>query len=149
MNINVYMISIAFVLLGTGLPAATRAQTPLPKAPPDLTIKWLDTLAVSPASATAGTRFTGTVKLARRAVGDLRVSLGLDGAKAVEGAGFVLDGVIVPQFLVVPNGRDQAAFTITSSGSATWTGSRAFTVRAYYASEKLSAGFTVIRLANR
>ncbi len=150
MSIHRRAISTAIALLGVTLSIAVPAQTPLPKSAPNLTIRWLSSMAVSPASATAGTKFTGTVKLARRAASDLRVDLSLTGGTAIEGVGFALDGVIVPQFVTVPAGRDQATFTITTSGTAgTWIGSKMFTAKASYSSERLSAGFTVIRLANR
>jgi len=148
MSSNARFVSIAFVLGMSLLPAA-QAQTPVPKVPSNLTIRWLNTLSISPTSAAAGSKFTGTVKLARAAVGDMRVDLGLDGAKPVEGAGFVLDGVIVPQSVTVPAGKDQATFTITTSSSVTWIGSKTFTARAYYGSESLSASFTVTRLVTR
>ena len=58
------------------------------------------------------------MKPARRAASDLRVDLSLAGGTAIEGVGFALDGVIVPQFVSVPAGRVKATFTITTSGTA-------------------------------
>ena len=91
------LISIIVVLLGMSLVTVTQAQTPIQKAPQDLTLMWLYSLAVSPASRAAGTRFTGTVKLMRAAIADTKVDLGLAGSKAVEGAGFLLDGSLGPR----------------------------------------------------
>ena len=149
MNIHASSISTAFIAICMTLSTAASAQTPVPKSPPNLTIRWLSGMTVSPAIATAGTRFTGTVKLARPAVGDMRLGLGLVGGTAVEGAGFVLDGVIVPQFVTVPAGKAQATFGITTSGAANWVGSKKFTATAAYSSEHLSASFTVNRIASR
>lgn len=141
----VRLISIVLVLLGMSLPTVTQAQTPIPTSPPKLELKWLYSLAVSPATASAGTKFTGTVKLMRAAFSDMKVGLGLVGAQAVEGAGFVLDGVIMPVSVTVPKGSAQATFTVTSSSSVTWTGSKTFTAEAYLGSEKKTTSFTVTR----
>jgi len=59
MNIQRREISTALVLLGATLSIAVPAQTPLPKSSPKLTILWLSSMAVSPASATAGTNSPG------------------------------------------------------------------------------------------
>ncbi|MDP1690663.1 MAG: hypothetical protein Q8L49_01640 [Burkholderiaceae bacterium] len=150
MNIHARSISTVLFALCMTLSTAASAQTPVQKRPPNLTIRWLSSMTVSPAVANAGTKLIGTVKLERPAVSNLRVDLGLIGATAVEGAGFVLDGVIVPQSVTVPAGRDQATFTIMTSGTAsTRIGSKKFTATASYSSESLSADFTVNRIAYR
>lgn len=148
MNRNARLFSIALLLLGASLQPAAQAQTPVTKLPPNLTIRWLNTLTVSPSSAVAGTKFTGTVKLARPAASDMQVGLGLDGAQAIEGIGFVLNGVVVPPFVKVLAGQDQANFTVTT-GPLTKIRSKTFTARAYYGSESLAASFTVNWLATR
>ncbi|MBP5991126.1 MAG: hypothetical protein KA766_14065 [Piscinibacter sp.] len=149
MNRNSRLLSIAFLLLGASLHPAAQAQTPVTKLPQGLTVKWLNTLTISPSSAVAGTKFTGTVKLARPAASDMQVSLGLDGAQATEGIGFVLNGVVMPPFVKVLAGQDRAAFTVTTSGSVAKIRSKTFTARAYYGSESLAASFTVNWLATR
>jgi hypothetical protein len=149
MTIHARSVSAVFFALGMTLAAAVSAQTPVQRSPSNLTIRWLGSMTVSPAVATAGTKFAGTVKLARPAVSDMRLGLGLVGGTAVEGAGFVLDGVIVPQYVTVPAGKDQATFGITTSGAAGWIGSKTFTATASYSSERLSASFTVNRLIQR
>lgn len=149
MYIHARSISAVFFALGMTLAAAVSAQTPVQRSPSNLTIRWLGSMTVSPAVATAGTKLAGTVKLMRPAVSDMRLGLGLVGGTAVEGAGFVLDGVIVPQYVTVPAGKDRATFGITTSGAATWVGTKKFTATAAYSSEHLSADFSVNRIASR
>ncbi len=146
------LLRIALVLLGTSLLPTVEALTPVTKAPPKLAIRWLGTLTVSPAIAAPGTRFVGTVKLLRPTDGDLRVNLGLNDSTAIAGVGFELDGVVVPQSVTVPAGKDQATFIIDTADTYTKMNamSKTFTARAYQGPHSLAASFTIdIRRTSR
>jgi hypothetical protein len=129
--------------------AVAAAQTLVPKAPPNLTILWLKSLSFNPASANVGGTITGTVTLMRPAVGSLQVGLNLSGAQPVEGGLWALDGVVMPNKVTVQAGSDKGTFTIASSSSVTWTGTKSFTVAATNGSERLSGTFSVVRLVRR
>jgi hypothetical protein len=145
MNRKSRLLSIACVLIGTSLLPAAQAQTPVPKVPPDLPIGRLKTVTISPASVVAGANLTGTVKLTRPAVGNLKVALALDGAALlVEGGVWNLKGVEVPLGLQVPDGRDQATFAIKTVRTDSWVGPNIFTITAKHGAESLSAKFTVV-----
>jgi hypothetical protein len=121
------------------------AQTPLPKTQPNLTLKWLSKLTVSPASVTAGTSITGTVVLLRPAIENLVVGLSLSSSRPIEGNILAADGAVSPGSVTVPKGSDRATFTIGTSNPSGWTGSKTFTLGAAYGSERLSTSFTVTK----
>lgn len=146
MKMQLRLISVVTVLVGMGLATVAAAQTPLPKTPPKLTMRWLNTLTFSPSTVPAGTEVTGTVILLRPAVSNLTVGLQLSGASPVEGNIWVADGAIMSSVLTVPAGSDRATFKITTSKPTSTTGSKTFTVTASYAAERVSASFTTTQL---
>ena len=140
------IISSVAAIIGIGLALVAQGQTPLPKTTPQLTMRWLNSLTVSPTTVPAGTELTGTIILLRPAVSSLTVGLALSGATPVEGNIWVADGAIMQSSVTVPARSDRATFTITTSKPTSTTGSKTFTVTGSYAAERVSASFTTTQL---
>lgn len=87
MRALLHLLSVAVVLLCAGIPAATQAQTPLPKVAPRPTMRWLDSLTVDPTPvAQDGLQsVTATLKLIRPAASTMKVDLELAGGTPARG----------------------------------------------------------------
>jgi hypothetical protein len=137
------LLSLAAVLLlGAGPFAASHAQT-LTTTTPNLTIRWLAGISVSPTSVTSGRDITGTVTLLRNAVSNTTVGLSLSGATPIEGNIWNSSGVLMPAQVTILAGRSTGTFTIKTPTTATWKGSKSFTVGASLGSERVSTSFSV------
>jgi hypothetical protein len=120
------------------------AQTPIPKTPPQLTIKWLASLTLSPTSVGPGAHVTGTVVLLRPAVSDLEIGLSLSESNPVEGNILAADGAVMPSLVTVRAGSDRATFTISTTAPRNATRAKIFAVGAAYGTERLSSSFTLL-----
>jgi hypothetical protein len=147
-NKRLRLIAAAAALLGMSVMATAQAQTPLPtKTGPQLKLLWLGSLTLSPATTVVqGSNITGTVVLLRPAISNMAVGLGLSDATLIEGGIYVADGAVIPYQVTVPAGSDRATFTISTSKPQNTTGSKTFTVTAYYGSERKTASFTTTQL---
>lgn len=144
------LLSLILAILCTSIPAAPQAQTPLPRTAPQLAAG-LRSLALDPPAVVPGQTITATVALTRPALSRLEVRLELPGATFGEGAGAVgvwrVDCVAVLDRVYVEPGAMRATFTIGTGapGSATWTGSRSYTITARMGPERVSASFRLMR----
>lgn len=160
MSTLIRFLPMVIAVLGASMPTVIEAQTPLPRptplprTPPKLTMRWLDTLTVSPTNVAAGMNITGTVKLMRPAVSRIVVTLALSDSTASEEEILYGDCVSMPTRIYVEPNTDHNSFTISTLTPAakrpsTQTGSsKTFSVTASYnnGSERASATFTVTRL---
>ena len=157
----VRLLSVIMVMVGAGIPAVIEAQTPipktpvLPKLPPNLTIRWLDTLTVNPTTVVAGTKITATVKLMRPAVSRMRINLVLSDGIAREEGWYSPNCLMMRNWIDVEPGTDRNSFTISTlvrppAGiQPTQVGSsKTFTITASYnnGAERVSTTVTVDRL---
>lgn len=157
----VRLLSVIMVMVGAGIPAVIEAQTPIPKTPagrrppPNLTIRWLDTLTVNPTTVAAGTKITATVKLIRPAVSRMRINLTLSDGIAGEEGWYSPNCLMMRYWIDVEPGTDRKSFTISTlvrppAGiQPTQVGSsKTFTVTAGYnnGAEVVSTTFTVDRI---
>lgn len=147
-------LPMVIVIIGASMPAVIEAQTPLPTVKPKLTMRWLDTLTVSPTTAAAGTNITATVKLLRPAVSRMLITLSLSDSTAAEGEVLYGDCVSMPTRLYLEPNTASGNFTIYTLTPAarrpsTRVGStKTFTITASYGSgsDVVSTKFTVTRL---
>ena len=132
-------VMAVLAVVGLGIPAAIQAQTPQPKLQPQLTLTWLKSMTISPASVRAGGDATGTVTLLRPAIEEMRIGISITGGTQTEGGFWGLGNILVDGDVIVPAGSDRGTFWIKSS---TTGGARTITIVARYAKESKSASFT-------
>lgn len=135
-------VMAVIAILGVGIPAATQAQTPQPKLTPQLTLTWLKSMTISPASVTAGGEATGTVTLLRPAVEDMVISISIQGGEQIEGGFWGLGAILVDGDVIVPAGSNRGTFWIKTSRTGA---AQTITIVARYAKEIKSASFTATR----
>jgi len=129
-------------LLGFGLSTATLAQTPKLQVQPNLTLKWLNSLTISPATVPGGTSATGTVTLLRPAVAAMLLDLKLVNAIHTDSGVWLQDGNYVQMVLSIPAGSDRGTFSVfTTAESAP----RTLTVEVRYGKEMRSASVSTTR----
>jgi len=127
--------------LVVGIPAAIQAQTPQLKTP-TLTLQWLQSVSIKPASVTAGSQATGTVILLRPAIADMTVAISIDGGTMIEGGLWNLDGNLVTARANIAAGSDRGTFQFFASQQSP---ARTYTIVARYAKEMKSTTVTVVR----
>ncbi|MCC7461034.1 MAG: hypothetical protein IT480_01090 [Gammaproteobacteria bacterium] len=142
------VLSVAFVLLGAGIPMSIEAQAPVPPKAARLTMKWLKSLTVNPAAVRAGMDITVTLALQRAPPTRLKVDLELVGAQPDEGVQY-LDCMGMASQVYVERGTRQSSFTIYTGVASVGTRSptrtsRIYTLNARYGAEIVPATFTVI-----
>lgn len=135
-------VMAVIAILGVGIPAATQAQTPQPKLTPQLTLTWLKSMTISPASVTAGGEATGTVILLRPAVADMNIGISIQGGEQIEGGFWGLGAILVDGDVIVPAGSNRGTFWIKTSRTGA---AQTITIVARYAKEIKSASFTATR----
>jgi hypothetical protein len=147
-NLTSYLIFSAFAL-GIGLPGLVAAQTPVPKSPPKIELKWLLSLTLSPerhyVTPSRGGQVTGRVTLRRSAIRDTTINLSMTGALPSEESDpgiQTADGATIPRLMTIPDGESHGTFTISTS-PGTGKRTKQFTVFATLGSESVSASFTV------
>lgn len=146
MNLRLRPLAFLAALFGMLLAVTGQAQTPLPRTNPKLTLPWLGSLTLNPATVLQGTDVTGTVVLLRPAISNLTVGLGLSGASLIEGGLLMADGAAMAYQVTVPTGSDRATFTISTFKPRNTTGTKTFTVTATYGAERKTASFTTTQL---
>ncbi|MBK7251739.1 MAG: hypothetical protein IPI06_12980 [Gammaproteobacteria bacterium] len=154
MTTFIRLLPVVIAVLGASMPAVIEAQTPLPPVKPKLTMRWLDTLTVSPTPAAAGTNITATVKLMRPAASRMLITLALSDSTVSEGETLYGDCVAMPTQIYVEPNAYRGNFTINTLAPAArrpstqYGSSKTFTITASYGSgsDRISTTFTVTRL---
>jgi len=148
---------VVVALLGATNPQGVLAQTPLPKPaalpkiPPKLTMRWLDTLTVDPTMRTENHEKTyyATVKLLRPAISTMAVDLELVGGQPVPGNSLRVECVFVQRLVTVEPGENQENFRIRAGSLQPRVGApptmvqKTIAIAARYGSERVSTTFTV------
>lgn len=129
-------------IMGFGVAAAIQAQTPQMKPKPSLTLSWLHSVSVSPATVAPGGQATGTVILLRPAVADMVVAVSLAGGTEIEGGLWMLEGNLVSNRASIAAGSDRGTFHFYSSAQSP---AKTYTIVARYAKESKSTTVTVTR----
>jgi len=139
-------VAAVVAIMVLGIPAAIQAQTPSPqlqsKLTPQLTLTWLKSLTISPASVRAGNDATGTVTLLRPAIEEMRIGITITGGTQIEGGFWGLGGILVDGDVIVPAGSDRGTFWIKTSPTG---GARTITIVARYAKETKSVSFAATK----
>jgi hypothetical protein len=146
----IYLSCLIIMLLVSRIPDLAQAQTPLPKLPPKLTIRWLDSLTVDPTPVRRGDlkSVTATLALMRPAATSMEIILELSGGHSVRGMQH--SSCVWTYYRVYVNPGDiSKSFPIFTGSYQIRAGTpetlvpKNFTFTARYGSESVSASFTV------
>jgi hypothetical protein len=122
-----------------GLSAAAQAPAPKIQTPPNVALKWLDSLTISPATVSNARHAKGTVTLQRPAIQDMAINLCFIGG-APDEAFCYWKGVLILNRVVIRAGTDRVDFEFWSHESA---GTGTVTVEARYQNESRTATLTI------
>jgi hypothetical protein len=136
-----YRVGLALALLVFGAPSGILAQTPKLEAAPDLTLKWLKSLTISPATVSDPTVATATITLLRPAIRNMTIMVELVGGPQDETFSY-MNGVSVLRQQVIGQGQSQRTFRFSGNEPITLG---PITVRVSYGQETQTATLTLVR----
>ncbi|MGE0622904.1 MAG: hypothetical protein AB7I04_21170 [Pseudomonadales bacterium] len=124
--------------------AATVGQptTTVKQPPSNLSVLWLDSVAVAPRSITIGSTASVTVRLVRNAIETLTIPIELEGATGGE----VMQkapGVTVPMQVSIPAGSREVVFEVYTQTGSGVTLPKTYKLSAYLGKEVKSTSFTL------
>lgn len=159
MTTHFRLLPMVIAMLGASIPAVIEAQTPLPKPavlpkiPPKLTMRWLDTLTVDPTLRTEDHQkiYYATIKLLRPATSTMTVDLELVGGHPISGHpdSLLVECVWIQRATYVDPSQDHESFRIHAGSLQPRVGTpptmvqKTIAIAARYGSERVSTTFTV------